>query len=35
MSPRDRLLAALVAVLAMVAIVRFSETAFGGGWPCL
>ncbi len=34
MDSRDRLLAALVAVLAMVAVVRFNETAFGGGWPC-
>ncbi len=32
MSPRDRLLAAIVAVLAMVAVVEFNETAFGGGW---
>ena len=31
-APREKLLAAFVAVLAIVAVVRFNETAFGGGW---
>jgi hypothetical protein len=34
MDPRDRLLAALVAVLAMIAVVEFNSHAFGGGWLC-
>jgi len=33
MEPRDRLLAALAVILALTAVLRFSEAEFGGGWP--
>ncbi len=34
MFPRDKLLTAFAAVLAIVAVVEFNGHAFGGDWTC-
>jgi len=33
MDLHDRILATLVVIVALVAILRFNEVTFGGGWP--